>query len=159
MGLAQNSFGIAPCSNILHQGLNTIVVPDPFVASLFNTRATLGNSPKSLWDWCWVVQVHFGEVLLDGISGCLGLVVRNRRIEMVGNMCCTNFVVQKVNKSPWIELIVRTIDCVQSSLYKVVFVVGKVRNIDVRVLEPETRFENSKIRKLTLSRKIKSALS
>ena len=53
--------------------------------------------------------------------------------------------VQKVNKSPWIELIVRTVDCVQSSLYKVVFVVGKVRNIDVRVLEPETRFENSKI--------------
>ena len=53
--------------------------------------------------------------------------------------------VQKVNKSPWIELIVRTVDCVQSSLYKVVFVVGKVRNIDVRVLEPETGFENSKI--------------
>lgn len=85
--------------------------------------------------------MHFREVLLDGIGGCLGLVVRNRGIKMVGNMGCTNLVVQKVNETKRIELVVRTIDCVQSSLYKVVFVVGKVRNVNIGMLEPEMRFE------------------
>jgi hypothetical protein len=32
-------------TNYLHQGLNALIAPDPLVASLFHTRATLGNSP------------------------------------------------------------------------------------------------------------------
>ena len=56
-------------------------------------------------------------------------------------MCCSDLVMQKVDKSPRIELIVGTIDCVQSALYKVMVIVGIMRNIYVRVLEPASRFE------------------
>ena len=62
---------------------------------------------------------------------------------MVSNVCSTNLVVQKVNESKWIKLIVWTIDGVESTLYKVMVFVGKVRNINVGVLEPESRKEIS----------------
>ena len=84
--------------------------------------------------------MHIGVGLLDGLGGYFGLVVGNRRIEMVGNVRSTNLVVQKVNESPRIELVVGAIDCVQGTLYVGVVVMGKVRNIDVRVLEP-AKFE------------------
>ena len=83
--------------------------------------------------------MHIGVGLLDGLGGYFGLVVGNRRIEMVGNVRGTNLVVQKVNESPRIKLVVGAIDRVQGTLYVGVVVMGKVRNVDIRVLEP-TKF-------------------
>lgn len=62
---------------------------------------------------------------------------------MVGNVRGTNLVVQKVDESKRIELVVGAVDCVQGTLHIGVVVMGKVRNIDVRVLEPAECFRNS----------------
>lgn len=62
---------------------------------------------------------------------------------MVSNVCSTNLVVQKVNESKWIKLIIWAIDGVESALYKVMVFVGKVRNINVGMLEPASRKEIS----------------
>ena len=58
---------------------------------------------------------------------------------MVRDVCGTNLVVQEVDESPRVELVVRAIDCVQSTLDERVVVGGKVGNIDIRVLEPIAR--------------------
>lgn len=62
--------------------------------------------------------------------------MRNGGIEMVGHVCGSNFVMQKVNQTPRIELVVRAIDRVQGPLNVGVVVVGKMGNIDIRVLQP-----------------------
>lgn len=61
----------------LQQRLNAFVVPDPLVAPLLYASATLRNSPQRFWNWCGIIQVHFGVGLLD-CRGChFRLVVRN----------------------------------------------------------------------------------
>jgi len=55
---------------------------------------------------------------------------------MVRNVCCANLVVQEVDESKGVEFVVGTIDCVQCTLHERVVVVGKVRYVDIRVLEP-----------------------
>jgi hypothetical protein len=120
----------------LHGVFHTFIVPDPTISSLLNSGATFGNAPNSFIDGCWIVQVEFREILLNGIGGNLGLVVRNGGIEMVRDMGCANLMVQKVNQTPRIHLVIGTINGVQSSLYKVVVVEFEMRNIRVGVLQP-----------------------
>ena len=54
----------------------------------------------------------------------------------MGNMSRSNFVMQKVNDAPRIQLVVGTVDRVQGTLDKIVIVLRIVGNINVRVLEP-----------------------
>ena len=58
---------------------------------------------------------------------------------MVGHMSGSNLVVQEVNQSPRIKLVVRTINGVQCSLNIGVFIIGKVGNIDISMLQPDGR--------------------
>ena len=110
-------------NGILKQSLDALVVPDPHVTSLYHARAPLSNSPQRFRNWCGIVQMHVGVGLLDSLRGNVGLVVGNRRIEVVGDVCRADLVVQKIDESPRIELVVRTIDRVQGTLYEGVVVV------------------------------------
>ena len=48
--------------------------------------------------------------------------MRDGGIEMVGDMGSSDFVVQEVNESPWVHLVIRAVNCVQSTLNKAVVV-------------------------------------
>ena len=62
--------------------------------------------------------------------------MRNRRIEVMCNVCCTNFVVKEVNGTPRIKFVIRTINCVEGTLDEVVVTISKMWNIYICVLEP-----------------------
>ena len=47
-----------------------------------------------------------------------------------------DFVVQEVNESPWVHLVIGAVNCVQSTLNKAVVVFRKMGHIDVRMLKP-----------------------
>lgn len=55
---------------------------------------------------------------------------------MVSNMCGSNLVVQKVNYAPGIQLVIGTINCMESSFNEIVVVLRVMRNINVRMLKP-----------------------
>jgi len=57
-------------------------------------------------------------------------------IEVMGDVSASNFVVEEVNGSPWIQFVVWAIDCVEGTPDEVVVVIGKVWNVNVGVLEP-----------------------
>jgi hypothetical protein len=120
----------------LQQIFQSFVVPDISISSFHDRRASLGNSPYGLRNGSRIVQIQIGEFLLDGIRGRLGLVVGDGRVEMVGYMSRSDFVVQKVNETPGIQFVVGTIDSVEGSLDEVVVVLRKMGNIHVGVLEP-----------------------
>lgn len=127
----------------LHGVLHTFVVPDPTISSLLNSNATFANSPNRFMDGRWIVKVEFREFLLYGIGSRLGLVVWNGGIKMVGHMGCTNLMVQKVNQTPRIHLVVGTINGVQGSLDKVVVIQFEMRDICVCVLQPGYHWQQS----------------
>lgn len=123
----------------LKQFFYAFVVPHPFIVSFFHSCASLGHSPDGLWDRCRIVKVHFGKALLDGIGSLFCVVMGDRRIKVVGHVGGADFVMQKVNDSPWVELVVGSINGVKSTLDKVVVVLGKVWDVNVGVLQPLTR--------------------
>lgn len=123
----------------LHFLFISFVKPHPLVTSLFNGSASLAYSPQRLWNRSRFVQIQLREILLDGFCGNLGIIVRNRGVKMVGHMSGSNLVVQEVNQSPRIKLVVRTINGVQCSLNIGVFIIGKVGNIDISMLQPDGR--------------------
>ena len=114
----------------------TFVVPDPLVATLLNSGTSLANTPKCFWDGGRFVKVEFWEILLNGICGCLSLVVWDGRIKVVCDVRCSNLVVQEVNQSPGVKLIVWSINCVQGAFYVAVVLVREVRNINIGMLKP-----------------------
>ena len=61
----------------------SFIVPHPFLSSFLYSRTVLGYTPQSLGNWGWLVQVELGKVLLNGVHGCLGLVVGNSQIKVV----------------------------------------------------------------------------
>ena len=54
----------------------------------------------------------------------------------MGDVSASNFVMEEVNGSPWVQFVVWAIDCVEGTPDEVVVVIGKVWNINVGVLEP-----------------------
>ena len=62
--------------------------------------------------------------------------MRDRRIKVMGDVRCSNLVMQKVNDTPWIQLVIGTVNRVESPLHKVVIVLRIVRNVNVRMLQP-----------------------
>ena len=113
-----------------------LIVPDPTIASLFHSGASLADPPHSFRDGSRIVQVEFRKVLLDGIRSSLGLVVRNGRVKVVGHVGGANLVVQKINDSPGVHFVVWAINSVQGTLDKVVVVVAIVGHVDISVLQP-----------------------
>ena len=63
--------------------------------------------------------------------------MRNRRIKMMSNMRRSNFVMKKVDHTPWIEFVVGAIYCMKGPFYIVVIIVGEVGDINISVLKPE----------------------
>jgi hypothetical protein len=116
--------------------LHSFVDPIPCTAALFDGRTTLAYPPQSLMDGSWFIKVEFREFFFDCVGGNLCLVVRDSGIKMVGDMGSSDFVVQEVNESPWIHLVVGAVNCVQSTLNEAVVVFRKMRHIDIRMLEP-----------------------
>ena len=116
--------------------LQTFVVPDPAVVTLFDGGTALGDTPQSLRDRCGFVQVQLWVCFLNGISGGLSLVVRNGRVKVMGNVSGTDLVVQKVDQTPRVHLVIGTVDCVERTLDKAMVVFRKVRHINVGVLQP-----------------------
>lgn len=55
---------------------------------------------------------------------------------MVGDVGSSDFVVQEVNEPPWVQLVIRAVNCVQSTLNKVVVFFRKMGHIDFGMLEP-----------------------
>lgn len=51
-------------------------------------------------------------------------------------MCSSDSVVQEINDSPWVQLVIGAVNCVQSTLNEAVVVFRKMGHIDVRMLEP-----------------------
>ena len=55
---------------------------------------------------------------------------------MMGDVSCSDLVVQEINDPPGIELVIRPINRVQGALDKIVVVIRKMRHVSVRVLQP-----------------------
>ena len=58
------------------------------------------------------------------------------RIEMMCNMRRANLVMEEVDDTPWIELVVGTVDGVERPLHKVMIVIRKMWYINICVLKP-----------------------
>ncbi len=54
----------------------------------------------------------------------------------MGDVSASNFVVEEVNNTPWVQFVIWAVDCVEGTLDEVVIVIGKVWDINVSVLEP-----------------------
>lgn len=54
-------------------------------------------------------------------------------------MCSANLVVKEVDDSPWVQLVVWSIDCMKRTLHEVVVVFRKMRYIHIRVLQPSVK--------------------
>ena len=67
----------------------------------------------------------------------MGLIMGNGRVEVMRDVSGANFVMEKVNGTPWIEFVVRTIDRMEGAPHEVVVIVGEVRDVNVSVLEPK----------------------
>jgi hypothetical protein len=125
--------------------LIALIVPYPFVAALFNRRASLADSPQGFGDRSGVIEVIIRVLFLNRISGSLGFVVRDGRIEVVCDVGSTNLMVQEVNGTKRVHLIVGSVNRVQRSLDIGMVFIRKVRNIDIGMLEPtETRKKSEK---------------
>jgi hypothetical protein len=131
----------------LEQIFHAFIVPNPPVSSLFDRGASFADTPNRLRNGGRVVQVHVGELLLDGIGSHFGFVMRNRRVKVVGHVGRSNLVVQEINGTKRVEFVIGTIDSMQSSLYKIVVALRIVWNIDIGVLKPVFRGETSNINK------------
>ncbi len=58
------------------------------------------------------------------------------RIEIMCNMRRANLVMEEVDDTPWIELVVGTVDGVERPLHKVMIVIRKMWYINICVLKP-----------------------
>lgn len=76
-------------------------------------------------------------------------------IEVMGNVSTSNFVVEEVNGSPWVQFVVWAVNCVEGTLHEVVIFIGKVWDINVGVLEPSF-FCRKDICEMTLSWPLKT---
>mmetsp|Transcript_3519 Transcript_3519/g.5178 ORF Transcript_3519/g.5178 Transcript_3519/m.5178 type:complete len:201 (+) Transcript_3519:57-659(+) len=128
-------------TNILQMFLYSVILPYPSISPLYDSCASLANSPQSLWDGGWIIQIHVGEFLLDGIGSFLCLVVWNGKIKMMSHVCASNLMVQKVNRSPRIQFIVWSINCMKSTSHVRKFIFGKVWNVHVGVLQPRIQHQ------------------
>ncbi len=63
----------------------------------------------------------------------------------MGDVSASNFVVKEVNGTPWIQFVVWAVNCVEGTPDEVVIIIGKVRDIDVSVLEPTLIFMKREI--------------
>ena len=73
-------------SPVLEPSLEPLIVPNPPIPLLNNSCAPLANPPERLKDGRIVVQIKVREAVLDGVGGDLGLVVRDGRVEVVGDV-------------------------------------------------------------------------
>ncbi len=121
--------------------VNILIVPNVIIPSFSYSSTSLTNSPQCLRNWCRIVEVNFWELFFDGISGNLSLVVGNGRIKVVRDMGRANFVMEEVNKTPRVEFVVRTINCMECASNKVVVIVSKMWNINVSMLKPRCSSE------------------
>ena len=117
--------------------LNIFVVPDVIISPFLYSSTPLAYSPQCLWNRCRIIQINLWEVFFNSIGSCLSFVMRNGRIKMMSHMRGSNFVMKKVDHTPWIQFVVWTIDCVESPFYVVVIIVGEMGDINISVLKPE----------------------
>ena len=120
----------------LESTFHILVVPDPLLSSLLHSRTALGNTPQGLRNRGGLIEVQLGEGLLDGLCGGICLVVRDTRVKVMSDVRRTNLVVQKVNETPRVELVVRSVNGMEDSLDVRVILLAKVRDVRVCVLEP-----------------------
>jgi len=132
---------IRKCKKYLQLVNKSFVIEDITITSLYDSSAAPSEPPKDFVNGSFLLQVNLREIFSNCVCCSLRFVVRNRRVKVVSDMRGSNLVMQEINKTPRIHLIINSINSMHSSLHKVVIVNIEVRYVDVRVLKPEDTSE------------------
>mmetsp|Transcript_3281 Transcript_3281/g.6140 ORF Transcript_3281/g.6140 Transcript_3281/m.6140 type:complete len:250 (+) Transcript_3281:239-988(+) len=85
---------------------------------------------------------QFWEILLDGIRRCLCLIMRNRGIVMMCNMCTPNLMMKEINQSIGIKFVIRPINGMQRPFDKIMILICKMWH-GIRMLKPRIQHQPS----------------